>query len=87
MLDSPDDNTSPANVAELVYAQDLGSCGFGREGSNPSVRTRRHPNQEFLMFRALSTIVVTIAVSATVGLTAVLGHPWFSLFGSRLEAM
>lgn len=27
----------PAQVAELVDAQDLGSCAFGREGSIPSL--------------------------------------------------
>ena len=29
----------PAQVAELVDAQDLGSCAFGREGSIPSLGT------------------------------------------------
>ena len=30
---------APAQVAELVDAQDLGSCAFGREGSIPSLGT------------------------------------------------
>lgn len=31
--------SGPAKVAELVYAQDLGSCAFGRGGSSPPLRT------------------------------------------------
>ena len=31
----------PAQVAELVDAQDLGSCAFGRGGSTPPFRTFR----------------------------------------------
>ena len=39
----PDDDTpanAPAKVAELVDAQDLGSCGVTRESSSLSFRTK-----------------------------------------------
>ncbi len=35
-------------MAELAYAQDLGSCGETLGGSNPPPRTRRIFNHEFI---------------------------------------